>query len=64
MLHTKRSQHPVLALFFAMLLFLASAPLSYARADNASDLPSRADVQARLDTLNKQKELPFQVKPV
>ena len=64
MLHTKRSQHPVLALFFAMLFFLASAPLSYARADNASDIPSRADVQAQLDTLNKQKELSPQEKLV
>lgn len=31
--------------------------LSRARADNGSDIPTRADVQAQLDTLNKQKDL-------
>ena len=57
MLHTNRSQHPVLALFLILLFYFAAAPLSWARADNGSDIPTRADVQAQLDTLNKQKDL-------
>ncbi len=56
MLHTNRSQHPVLALFLILLFYFAAAPLSWARADNGSDIPTRADVQAQLDTLNKQKD--------
>ena len=55
MLHINRSQHLVLALFLILLFYFAAAPLSWARADNGSDLPTRADVQAQLDTLNKQK---------
>ena len=57
MLPINRSQHPVFALLFAMLFFFATAPLTWARADNSNDIPSRADVQSQLDTLNKQKDL-------
>ncbi len=64
MLHTNRSQHPVLALLFATLFFFATAPLSWARADNGNDIPSRADVQSQLDALNKQKDLTPQDKLV
>lgn len=57
MLHTNRSQHPVLVFLLATLFFFATAPLSWARADNNNDIPSRSDVQSQLDTLNKQKDL-------
>ena len=57
MLPINRSQHPVFALLFAMLFFFATAPLTWARADNSNDIPSRGDVQSQLDTLNKQKDL-------
>jgi potassium efflux system protein len=36
MLPINRSQHPVFALLFAMLFFFATAPLSWARADNST----------------------------
>ena len=62
MLPINRSQHPVFALLFAMLFFFATAPLTWARADNSNDIPTRADVQSQLDTLNKQKELSPQEK--
>ena len=62
MLPINRSQHPVCALLFAMLFFFATAPLTWARADNSNDIPTRADVQSQLDTLNKQKELSPQEK--
>ena len=62
MLHINRSQHPVLAFLFATLFFFATAPLSWARADNSTDIPSRADVQSQLDTLSKQKDLSPQEK--
>lgn len=62
MLPINRSQHPVFALLLAMLFFFATAPLSWARADNSNDIPSRADVQSQLDTLNKQKDLSPQEK--
>jgi Small-conductance mechanosensitive channel len=62
MLPINRSQHPVFALLLAMLFFFTTAPLSWARADNSNDIPSRADVQSQLDTLNKQKELSPQEK--
>ncbi len=64
MLHINRSQHPVLALFLILLFYFAAAPLSWARADNGSDIPTRADVQSQLDTLNKQKDLSAQEKLV
>ena len=62
MLPINRSQHPVFALLFAMLFIFATAPLTWARADNSNDIPTRADVQSQLDTLNKQKELSPQEK--
>ena len=62
MLPINRSQHPVFALLFAMLFFFSTGPLSWARADNSTDIPSRSDVQSQLDTLNKQKELSPQEK--
>ena len=62
MLHINRSQHPVLAFLIATLFFFATAPLSWARADNSTDIPSRADVQSQLDTLSKQKDLSPQEK--
>ncbi|HED1618809.1 TPA: mechanosensitive channel MscK [Enterobacter asburiae] len=64
MLPINRSQHPVFALLFAMLFFFATAPLTWARADNSNDIPSRSDVQSQLDTLNKQKDLSPQEKLV
>ncbi|HED2713287.1 TPA: mechanosensitive channel MscK [Enterobacter asburiae] len=64
MLPINRSQHPVFALLFAMLFFFATAPLTWARADNSNDIPSRGDVQSQLDTLNKQKDLSPQEKLV
>jgi potassium efflux system protein len=63
MLPINRSQHPVFALLFAMLFFFATAPLTWARADNSNDIPTR-DVQSQLDTLNKQKDLSPQEKLV
>ena len=62
MLPINRSQHPVFALLFAMLFFFSTGPLSWARADNSTDIPSRSDIQSQLDTLNKQKELSPQEK--
>jgi potassium efflux system protein len=63
MLPINRSQHPVFALLFAMLFFFATAPLTWARADNSNDIPTRADVQSQLDTLNKQKDLSLRTRP-
>ncbi|MFX4312183.1 mechanosensitive channel MscK, partial [Enterobacter sp. 63] len=64
MLHYNRSQHSVFAFIFVMLFFFAATPASYARADNTNDVPTRADVQSQLDTLNKQKDLSPQDKLV
>ncbi len=64
MLHYSRSQNPVFAIIFSMLFFFAVSPASFARADNGSDIPTRADVQSQLDTLNKQKDLSPQDKLV
>lgn len=64
MLHYSRSQNSVFAIIFAMLLFFAAAPASFARADNSNETPTRADIQAQLDTLNKQKDLSPQDKLV
>ncbi|MFN1129808.1 mechanosensitive channel MscK [Lelliottia nimipressuralis] len=62
MLHYTRSQNPVFVLIFAVLFFFTTASAVYARAENNSDGPTRADVQSQLDTLNKQKELTPQEK--
>jgi len=47
-----------------MLFLFVAVPAAHARADNTSDIPTRADVQSQLDTLNKQKELSPQEKLV
>jgi len=64
MLHYTRKQHPLLA--FILLFFLAwmASPAAFARADNTSDTPTRADIQSQLDALSKQKELTPQDKLV
>ena len=45
-----------IALCYAV--FFSTAPLSRARADNSTDIPSRSEIQSQLDTLNKQKSSP------
>ncbi|MEX9251911.1 mechanosensitive channel MscK [Pseudenterobacter timonensis] len=64
MLHYTHSQRPVLALVFTFILFLLSAQDAFARAENNSDTPTRADIQSQLDALNKQKDLSAQDKLV
>jgi potassium efflux system protein len=58
-----RSQHLFLHCSLHAV-FLCGNTASYARADNTNDVPTRADVQSQLDTLNKQKDLTPQDKLV
>ena len=64
MLHYSRLQNPVFALIFSVLIFMMAAPAAWARAENSTDLPARADVQSQVDALNKQKDLTPQDKLV
>jgi len=63
MLHSIRWRNTLTALFVLSISFFALTSVGYARA-GANDLPDRADVQAQLNTLNKQKELTPQDKQV
>ncbi|MDU2020742.1 MAG: mechanosensitive channel MscK, partial [Leclercia adecarboxylata] len=64
MLHYTRKQHPIFAFILVLFLSLMASPAAFARADNSSDMPTRADVQSQLDALSKQKELTPQDKLV
>lgn len=58
----KRSQHLIFVTVAVFILMLSCPSLALARASTNGDLPSRADVQSQLDTLNKQKDLSAQDK--
>lgn len=60
----KRAQHRVFITVAVFILMLSCQSLALARASSNSDLPSKADVQSQLDTLNKQKDLSAQDKLV
>lgn len=60
----KRAQHLVFITVAVFILMLSCQSLALARAASNSDLPSKADVQSQLDTLNKQKDLSAQDKLV
>ena len=64
MLHYTRKQLPIFAFILVFFLSLMASPAAFARADNSSDMPTRADVQSQLDALSKQKELTPQDKLV
>ena len=59
----KRSQQFVFISLFALAFILCSQAPAFARAAGG-DLPTKADVQAQLDALNKQKDLSAQDKLV
>lgn len=60
----KRSQHliAITIIFFTLLLSCQSS--AFARAQQNGELPTKADIQSQLDTLNKQKDLSAQDKLV
>lgn len=53
----KRSQHFVFITISVLIILLSCQSLAFARGQTNGDLPSKADVQNQLDTLNKQKDL-------
>lgn len=54
----KRSQHFVFITISVLIILLSCQSLAFARGQTNGDLPSKADVQNQLDTLNKQKISP------
>ncbi|EHN3968048.1 mechanosensitive channel MscK [Salmonella enterica subsp. enterica serovar Kentucky] len=60
----KRSQHFVFITISVLIILLSCQSLAFARGQTNGDLPSKADVQNQLDTLNKQKDLSAQDKLV
>ncbi|SUG56995.1 integral membrane protein AefA [Salmonella enterica subsp. diarizonae] len=60
----KRSQHFVFITISFLIILLSCQSLAFARGQTNGDLPSKADVQNQLDTLNKQKDLSAQDKLV
>lgn len=64
MSHYTRKQHSVFAFILVFFFAFLASPVAFARGDNTSDMPTRADVQSQLDSLSKQKELTPQDKLV
>ena len=64
MLHIKFSRKALSAFIVVLVFFFAAAGVSQARAQSASDLPDRSEVQKQLTTLTKKKELTPQDKLV
>lgn len=60
----KRSRHFVFSAFIAFVFVLLCQNTAFARASSNGDLPTKADLQAQLDSLNKQKDLSAQDKLV
>ncbi len=61
----KRSRHFVFFQHLLLLFFvLLCQNTAFARASSNGDLPTKADLQAQLDSLNKQKDLSAQDKLV
>lgn len=60
----KRSQHFVFITISVLIILLSCQSLAFARGQTNGDLPSKADVQNQLDTLNKQKDFSAQDKLV
>lgn len=58
----KRSRHFVFSAFIVFVLLCQNT--AFARASSNGDLPTKADLQAQLDSLNKQKDLSAQDKLV
>ena len=57
MLHNTFWRKSLSALIVVLVFFFAATSVSQARAQGATDLPDRADVQKQLTTLTKKKEL-------
>ncbi|SUX67575.1 potassium efflux protein KefA [Citrobacter braakii] len=60
----KRSQHLIAITILFFILLLSCQSSAFARAQQSGELPTKADIQSQLDTLNKQKDLSAQDKLV
>ena len=60
----KRSQHVIAISILFFILLLSCQSSAFARAQQSGELPTKADIQSQLDTLNKQKDLSAQDKLV
>ncbi|ENF8881552.1 hypothetical protein ABR230_005012, partial [Escherichia coli] len=60
----KRSQHLIAITIIFFILLLSCQSSAFARAQQNGELPTKADIQSQLDTLNKQKDLSAQDKLV
>ncbi len=60
----KRSRHFVFQHLLLLFLSCYARTRRFARASSNGDLPTKADLQAQLDSLNKQKDLSAQDKLV
>ncbi|WAD33111.1 mechanosensitive channel MscK [Citrobacter braakii] len=60
----QRSQHLIAIAILFFILLLSCQSSAFARAQQSGELPTKADIQSQLDTLNKQKDLSPQDKLV